>query len=128
MRKLDTRGSIHFEDVSGSAPKDCPIEQEDLLARFHARENGVIYTGAAAFAAMWRAIPILRPIGLLARNRFVLKILEKNLKPFEYIATKPKLKRLPKKRNSTALATTSGDLAVSSIIKSHSSNIEDCNR
>jgi hypothetical protein len=34
-------------------------------------------SGAAAFAAMWRAIPLLRPLGLAARNRAVLGLLER---------------------------------------------------
>jgi hypothetical protein len=54
---------------------DCPIDRRALLARFHAQENGVILSGAA-FAAMWRAIPLLRPLGLLARNRTILVLLE----------------------------------------------------
>jgi len=49
-----------------------------MLARFHARENGgPLLSGAAAFAAMWRAIPLLRPLGLLARNRTALSLLER---------------------------------------------------
>ena len=32
---------------------------------------------AAAFAAMWRAIPMLRPLGLLARNGTALRLLER---------------------------------------------------
>lgn len=47
-----------------------------MLARFHASENGQMLSGAAAFAAMWRAIPLLRPLGLLARNASVLAALE----------------------------------------------------
>ena len=34
-------------------------------------------SGAAAFAAMWRAIPVLRPLGLAARNALVLRGLER---------------------------------------------------
>ena len=34
-------------------------------------------SGAAAFAAMWRAIPLLRPIGLLARLPPVLCLLDR---------------------------------------------------
>ncbi|MBB1250005.1 thiol-disulfide oxidoreductase DCC family protein [Rhizobium sp. G21] len=65
MRRLDRRGAIRFVDVSGDATT-CPIDQKSLLARFHASENGRLFSGARAFAAMWRAIPILRPLGLLA--------------------------------------------------------------
>lgn len=48
----------------------------ELLARFHARENGRLVSGAEAFAAMWRAIPLLRPFGLLFRGPFALAVLE----------------------------------------------------
>ena len=64
MRRLDRRGAIDFVDVSQAQPSACPIDRADLLARFHASEDGRLLSGAAAFAAMWRAIPLLRPLGL----------------------------------------------------------------
>lgn len=76
MRRLDSRDAINFVDVSGSGAENCPIDQSKLLERFHASEDGKLLSGAAAFAAMWRAIPLLRPLGLLARNRMVLQALE----------------------------------------------------
>jgi predicted DCC family thiol-disulfide oxidoreductase YuxK len=66
MRRLDKRGAIAFVDLSDEQAV-CPLDRAALLARFHALEGGKILSGAAAFAAMWRAIPLLRPIGLLAR-------------------------------------------------------------
>ncbi len=76
FRRLDRRGAIRFEDV-GRADAACPLERGQLLARFHAQEAGQpLVSGAAAFAAMWRAIPILRPVGELARNPPVLWLLE----------------------------------------------------
>lgn len=75
MRRLDWRRRIAFVDVQ-SASNYCPIDRSVLLARLHAREAGVMLSGAAAFAAMWRAIPLLRPLGLLARNRHILRLLE----------------------------------------------------
>jgi predicted DCC family thiol-disulfide oxidoreductase YuxK len=75
MRRLDRTGRIEFVDVA-EPNASCPIDPALLLARFHAREGGVLLSGAAAFAAMWRAIPLLRPLGLLARNRQVLGALE----------------------------------------------------
>ena len=75
MRRLDRRGRIAFVDV-GSPETACPIDRRLLLERFHAREDGQMLSGAAAFAAMWRAIPLLRPFGLAARNRIVLRWLE----------------------------------------------------
>jgi len=76
MRRFDKAGAINFIDVSDGGDPSCPIDQAQLLARFHAEENGTVLSGAAAFAAMWRAIPRLRWLGLLARNRFVLRVLE----------------------------------------------------
>ncbi|MHA6722373.1 thiol-disulfide oxidoreductase DCC family protein [Sphingomonas sp. RS2018] len=76
IRRLDTRGAIRFVDAARSDATACPLDRRVLLARFHASEDGRLLSGAAAFAAMWRAIPLLRPIGLLARSPMVLRILE----------------------------------------------------
>ncbi len=76
MRRLDRRDAIRFVDVAVEE-EECPIDRAALLARFHASEDGRMLSGAAAFAAMWRAIPLLRPLGLLARNRTVLAGLER---------------------------------------------------
>ncbi|MCL6250765.1 DUF393 domain-containing protein [Altererythrobacter sp. KTW20L] len=76
MRRLDRNGAILFIDAVDAADESCPIRREDLLARFHAQEHGVLLSGAAAFAAMWRAIPLLRPLGLAARWRPVLRAME----------------------------------------------------
>lgn len=91
MRRLDRGGSIHFIDAAG-AEAVCPVDRSDLLARFHAAENGVMLSGASAFAAMWRAIPLLRPLGLAARNRWVLALLERSYLIF--LRFRPTLQRL----------------------------------
>ncbi|MEJ2384614.1 MAG: DUF393 domain-containing protein [Xanthomonadales bacterium] len=66
MRRLDRRGAIRFVAVQES--RDCPLDPATLLARFHAQEpGGPLVSGAAAFAAMWRAIPVLRPFGRIAQ-------------------------------------------------------------
>ena len=75
MRKLDKRKAITFFDATTQGLV-CPIDRSALLSRFHASEDGKVLSGAAAFAAMWRAIPGLRPLGLVARNRIVLALLE----------------------------------------------------
>ena len=77
MRRLDPRNAIEFVDVMSSADAACPLSKAELLASFHARENGRLLSGASAFAAMWRAIPLLRPLGLLARSPAVLALLER---------------------------------------------------
>lgn len=77
IRRLDSRGAIQFLDVA-SELGDCPIDRAELLARFHAREEGgPLLSGAAAFAAMWRSVPLLRPFGLLARGGPALWVLER---------------------------------------------------
>jgi predicted DCC family thiol-disulfide oxidoreductase YuxK len=92
MRRLDKRHAINFVDVA-PAEATCPIDRALLLARFHAQEiNGPVLSGAAAFAAMWRAIPILRPLGLMARNVVVLALLERTY--IAFLKVRPKLQRL----------------------------------
>ena len=94
MRRLDRRGAIAFVDVSRAATQDgagCPIDRSALLARFHALESGRLLSGAAAFAAMWRAVPLLRPLGLAARNRLVLAALERLYGLF--LRVRPRLQR-----------------------------------
>jgi predicted DCC family thiol-disulfide oxidoreductase YuxK len=76
MRRLDRRGAITFVDVADENSV-CPVDRAAALARFHAEENGQLLSGASAFVAMWRVIPMLRPLGLLARNRLVLRLLER---------------------------------------------------
>jgi predicted DCC family thiol-disulfide oxidoreductase YuxK len=95
MRRLDRRRVIQFTDVSRSGATDCPIDRAMLLARFHAREDGRLLSGAAAFAAMWRAIPMLRPFGLMARNRLVLAALEQAYVAF--LRMRPRLQRLARR-------------------------------
>ena len=92
MRRLDTRRAIAFVDVSGVSASSCPIDTADLLARLHASEDGKLLSGAAAFAAMWRAIPLLRPLGLVARSPGVLALLERLYLGF--LRVRPRLQRL----------------------------------
>ena len=76
MRRLDKRRAIDFVEIQTAT--GCPISTDELMKRFHAQGRGEpIVSGAAAFAAMWRAIPVLRPFGLLARSRPVLWVLER---------------------------------------------------
>jgi predicted DCC family thiol-disulfide oxidoreductase YuxK len=91
MRWLDAQHSIEFLDI---APADavCPLDRQLMLARFHASEDGVILSGAAAFAAMWRVIPLLKPLGCIARNRRVLQLLERLYNRFLII--RPRLQKL----------------------------------
>ena len=90
MRRLDRRQAINFVSIQDST--GCPISTDELMKRFHAQERGEpIVSGAAAFAAMWRAIPILRPIGVLALFRPVLWVLERMYRGF--LVIRPWLQR-----------------------------------
>lgn len=87
---------IAFIDVAApDAEASCPLDRADLLARFHAQETGrPIVSGAAAFAAMWRAIPLLSPLGHLARLPPLLWALERLYRAF--LRIRPRLQRLAK--------------------------------
>ena len=89
MRRLDWRGSITFVDATTDT---CPIDRRVMLARLHAREEGgPLLSGAAAFAEMWWAIPLLWPLGLLARNAKALVVLERLYTHF--LRVRPQLQR-----------------------------------
>jgi predicted DCC family thiol-disulfide oxidoreductase YuxK len=91
MRRLDRRRAVEFVDVSNGA-QTCPLSQDVLLARLHARErDGVVVSGAAAFAAMWRAIPLLRPLGLAARWAPLLNLLEALY--LQFLRVRPRLQQ-----------------------------------
>lgn len=77
MRGLDWRRRIAFVDLH-AAGADCPLDPAVLLARFHARDgDGRVVSGAGAFALMWRQIPLLWPLGQMARIPTILSILER---------------------------------------------------
>lgn len=82
MRRLDTNGAIDFVDVA-VPDAVCPLDRAELLSRFHAQEAGKpIVSGAAAFAAMWRAVPLLRPLGISAQFPPALWLLERAYRLF----------------------------------------------
>ena len=94
MRRLDTRGAIEFIDLYTA--QGCPVDRGELLRRFHAQEAGrPVVSGAAAFAAMWRAIPGLRPFGLIARFPPILWILEAGYRVF--LLLRPRLQRFARR-------------------------------
>lgn len=90
MRRLDRRGAIEFVDALDPEAA-CPIDRAELLARFHAKEDGRLLSGAAAFAAMWRAIPLLRPLGIMARWPVLDRLFEFAYRGF--LRVRPRLQR-----------------------------------
>ena len=95
MRRLDRRGAIGFVNLDEAEPAACPLDKGELLARFHAEENGKVMSGAEAFAAVWRAIPLLRPLGLAFRGRLALALLDRLYRAF--LRARPLLQRLARR-------------------------------
>ena len=94
MRRLDKHGAIEFLDLYTA--NDCPLDRKLLLKRFHARERGgPVVSGAKAFAAMWRALPPLRLLGVIARFPPVLWILEGLYRLF--LVFRPGLQRIARR-------------------------------
>ena len=76
LRRLDRASAIEFVDLS--LPDGCPTDREARLARLHAQvRGGPMVAGAAAFVAMWRVLPALRPLAVLASPPPVLWLLER---------------------------------------------------
>jgi predicted DCC family thiol-disulfide oxidoreductase YuxK len=97
MRRLDRRGAVRFLDLDGETDGQatCPMPREDMLAQLHALEDGRLLSGAAAFAAMWRAIPLLSPLGQAARAPWVLGGLERLYRLF--LRVRPALQGLARR-------------------------------
>ncbi len=91
MRRLDKNRRIAFVDVA-SDDAFCPIDRAELLARFHAQETGKpVVSGAAAFGAMWRALPILSPLGHILRVPVFLAVFEQAY--LLWLRVRPRLQR-----------------------------------
>lgn len=91
FRKLDRRAQrLHFVDLMGDG--SCPLDRADMLARFHAQEEGQpIVSGAAAFAAMWRQVTPFQPLGYLAKLPPMLWLLEQLYRQF--LRVRPRLQQ-----------------------------------
>ena len=100
MRRLDRRRAIKFVDLDDAAA--CPLPRGDMLAQLHAREDGRLLSGAAAFAAMWRAIPLLRPLGVIARSPRMLSLLERLYAAF--LRARPWLQRIAYRLDAAGVA------------------------
>jgi deoxyribodipyrimidine photo-lyase len=92
LRWLDDRRNVILFVDACDPSTSCPIDRAEILSRFHAQEEGRLLSGAAAFAAMWRAIPVLRPIGLLADWPPVTPLFEAGYRGF--LRIRPHLQRI----------------------------------
>jgi predicted DCC family thiol-disulfide oxidoreductase YuxK len=76
MKRLDRHKRLSFIDLATAI--ECPRNRDEMLQRLHVQTaSGEIYSGAEAFAVMWRAIPSLRALGVLGRQRQMLWLLER---------------------------------------------------
>lgn len=68
MERRDRDERLAFVDVTDSAtPLPASLDRERAMRRFHVRgADGELRDGAAAFASMWREVPLFRPLARLA--------------------------------------------------------------
>lgn len=63
-RGLSARETLQWVDVSAGQPLGEGLSCEAAMWRFHVREaNGRLFSGGAAFARLWRALPGWRVLG-----------------------------------------------------------------
>ena len=69
LQPLHADSPVCFADVSDAAlPLPAGTTREQLLARFHVRNrDGELLSGAAAFLALWAALPGWRWLALIGR-------------------------------------------------------------
>jgi len=93
LRRLDRHGLLRLVDVSTATTAGCPLDRATLLARFHAQvDDGPLLDGAAAFAAVWCALPRLRLLGRVARWPLVARLLARAYEAF--LRQRPRLQVL----------------------------------
>ena len=61
---------MDFVDIARGGVLPEGLDRNDALARFHVRRpDGTVLAGAEAFGEMWARIPLLRPLGWIARRK-----------------------------------------------------------
>lgn len=91
MRHLDPDQQVCFVDLETA--QDTPLPRQVMLERFHvSTPDGTTQSGAAAFAALWRSLPALRPLGRVAAWPPLLAVLEVAYRGF--LRLRPRLQGL----------------------------------
>jgi demethoxyubiquinone hydroxylase (CLK1/Coq7/Cat5 family) len=96
LQPIDPRQTLKFADVSRA---DCPLPyggvRSDYLARFHVqRADGQVLSGAAAFVALWAALPGWRYLALAAKAPGATPVLELIYRAF--LRIRPQLQGIAK--------------------------------
>lgn len=83
---------VSWQDVSQDTAGLSPADQSLYMARFHVRlQDGQIFSGAAAFVALWLAMPGWRWLGRVGRIPGVTPLLELTYRGF--LQMRPLLQR-----------------------------------
>jgi len=84
--------AVNWLDVSQDHCGIAPLEKAGYMARFHIRQkDGTVLSGAAAFVALWLAMPGWRWLGRLGRLPGVTPLLECMYRGFLHL--RPHLQR-----------------------------------
>lgn len=76
-QSLKPLAPVAWLDVSQATAQISPSDQARYMARFHVRQsNGQLLNGAAAFVALWLAMPGWRWLGRMGRLPGVTPLLE----------------------------------------------------
>lgn len=97
-RRRDSKGALRLVDVSAPCP-DLPagLDRAAAMARFHVlAADGRLLSGAAAFAEVWRHVPLWRWAWRLATLPGMTRALEAGYRLF--LPWRPRLARLLAKR------------------------------
>lgn len=84
-RRLDRTGDVQWLDISAPGVQLEPfgITRTTAMSRFHVLDStGRMQTGAAAFIALWSALPYYRWLAGLLRSLRLVPLLERLYVPF----------------------------------------------
>lgn len=84
-RRLDRARAVRWFDISMQAEQleSFCLTEETAMARLHVLDReGQIQTGAAAFAALWSALPYYRWLARFIRSFGLIPLLDRVYEPF----------------------------------------------